>query len=230
MNEIKEAEYLIKTKKPRYLNRFNRISEKWQSKLQKYQEDRKFSEYVEYSDKIKNHIGRIRASIDIQSDDDIVRLKNIYRTFNKEEKIKIKKIITKWYLNLNKYRKENNNIKYNLYLDKINYKLNKMDNFTGGAGLSSFLKNFLTFIQESFQKIYIKPYFHIYKYKDDTLAKQLFPFAITSVINPNKELLITNPITGKRDIKLIPDEKWRKNQILIVKFIKKNVQSTTDEL
>lgn len=66
MYQIKEIESLIKTRKPRYLNRFNRISARWQSKLQKYQEDGKLSEYVEYSDKIKNHIGRIRICIDMQ--------------------------------------------------------------------------------------------------------------------------------------------------------------------
>ena len=66
MYQIKEIESLIKIRKPRYLNRFNRISARWQSKLQKYQEEGKLSEYVEYSDKIKNHIGRIKGCIDMQ--------------------------------------------------------------------------------------------------------------------------------------------------------------------
>ena len=66
MYQVEEIESLIKIKKPRYLNRFNRISARWQSKLQKYQEDGKFSEYVEYSDKIKNHIARIRKCVNMQ--------------------------------------------------------------------------------------------------------------------------------------------------------------------
>ena len=66
MYQIKEIESLIKTRKPRYLNRFNRISARWQSTLQKYQEDGKFSEYIEYTDKIMNHIGRIRGCVDMQ--------------------------------------------------------------------------------------------------------------------------------------------------------------------
>ena len=63
MNQINEIKTLIRTQKPRYQYKFNRIVNKWQTRLQQYQDNGRFAEYVEYSDKVKEHIARIRMCV-----------------------------------------------------------------------------------------------------------------------------------------------------------------------
>ena len=66
MDQVKEVQSLIQSQNPQYADKFNRIAARWQRKLAAMQKDGKFSEYVEYSDKIKNHIARIRKCVNMQ--------------------------------------------------------------------------------------------------------------------------------------------------------------------
>ena len=59
----------------------------------------------------------------------IIKLKKTYKLLSKDDKKKLKKIIVKWYRNLQKYREQDNNTKYNSYLDKIHYNLDKLGTF-----------------------------------------------------------------------------------------------------
>lgn len=56
--KIKKIEFLINLRNSRYITRFNRITAKWQSKLDKYQKDSKYYEFDQYSDKINNKINK----------------------------------------------------------------------------------------------------------------------------------------------------------------------------
>lgn len=66
MDQVKEVQSLIQSQNPRYADKFNRIAARWQRKLATMQEDGKFSEYVEYSDKIKADVARIRGRVGMQ--------------------------------------------------------------------------------------------------------------------------------------------------------------------
>ena len=67
MHQVKEVQSLIQSQKPQYADRFNRIATRWQRKLAAMEEDGKFSEYVEYSDKIKGYIVQIQKVLNLQS-------------------------------------------------------------------------------------------------------------------------------------------------------------------
>ncbi len=56
----------------------------------------------------------------------INKLKKEYNLLNNNDKEKIKKVLAKWSINLQKYREQDDNTKYNLYLDKIHYNLDKL--------------------------------------------------------------------------------------------------------
>lgn len=56
----------------------------------------------------------------------INKLKKEYKLLNNNDKEKIKKVLAKWSINLQKYREQDDNIKYNLYLGKIHYNLDKI--------------------------------------------------------------------------------------------------------
>ena len=66
MDQVKEVQSLIQSQKPQYADKFNRIAARWQRKLATMREDGKFSEYVEYSDKIKADVARIRGRVGMQ--------------------------------------------------------------------------------------------------------------------------------------------------------------------
>ena len=66
MDQVKEVQSLIQSQKPQYADKFNRIAARWQRKLATMQKDGKFSEYVEYSDKIKANVERIRGCVDMR--------------------------------------------------------------------------------------------------------------------------------------------------------------------
>ena len=56
----------------------------------------------------------------------IIKLKKTYKLLSNDDKKKLKKVLAKWGSNLQKYREQDDNIKYNLYLGKIHYNLDKM--------------------------------------------------------------------------------------------------------
>ena len=64
MHQVKEVQSLIQSQKPKYAIRFNKIAARWQRKLAVIEKDGELSEYVEYSDKIKRHVARIRGCVE----------------------------------------------------------------------------------------------------------------------------------------------------------------------
>lgn len=56
----------------------------------------------------------------------IIKLKKTYKLLSNDDKKKLKKVLAKWGSNLQKYREQDDNTNYNLYLGKIQYNLDKM--------------------------------------------------------------------------------------------------------
>lgn len=72
MYQVKEVQSIMKTRKPMYLNRFNRIVARWHRKLVQIQKDNNLSEYIEYSDKIKADIAKNRGCLDMHRVDAVL--------------------------------------------------------------------------------------------------------------------------------------------------------------